>query len=76
MTLGEKIKDALNIGTCFYQVYFKKITCRFKDENGDVMEITNTIKALINETDEFGIIDDTLKISVEVNNSEIVVNIE
>ena len=76
MNLGEKIKNMISVDACFLLVYYKRVVCRFKDETGDIMEVHNDVKALVDGADVFSIIDDTLKISIQCADSDIIVDIE
>ena len=76
MTLGDKIKDIINISNCMLNAYYKEIICFFKDVNGEIMECHYAVSQLCNNEDVFSMIDDTLKINVELNGMTIIVNIE
>ena len=75
MTLGEIIINRLSLDPCFIKAYYKEVICCFHDENGDVLECTDKIDALLENTGNFAIPDDNFMIDVIRTFSDIIVHI-
>ena len=71
ITLSNKIKNAINLNDCMMSVYYSNIIVIYIDENGENLEINESISDLLNETGNFAIDVSNLEVSVKTFNKTI-----